>query len=634
LGSPGRVVGEDGPEDGYDGGNLKAANFTSFMKCPVTAETILDWAWNRQVSFNASVSSGIQIDSKSFSDCDPFRFRVDTVNTIAGPGFWGRLWVGEKPTVGFGVGFHSLVGMSGAAPNNFDLLRNLVMNNLKFGAPSIKVETVNGVKVGTWTVSANAKVFGSIDNVLLELQGWLSESPVLYKGMMLSPFELVTRIQVSNYPFNDTQKNLRLSFSSFTEVRAIKNDSRPIGTVNLTLYGSLNWMKNVSGTIYSASVSQNLIHLDAFGVDTKKPVDFYFTLKMDLFRAEMDAYKIAMAKGHIFNETEKIKTKIENFLDEVKKSFSYNRTIKATISDDSVRVESRSREKPSSVNSTSNATYFPAFRLNLRPIPNIRASFVRSNGSDSEIFTYAVGIFRIVEFNSEVSVKDSKSFYQFSEKTPWRRVQVDNVTYDGVLCNKITSSFNTSTGMYVRIDAYIATSEVAKSEIETLSPSKLKYTIEIGNFPYNLTDSSLALVKGVWAKTKPTFQSSSNTSAEFGKMGSFKWIRQASIDGSDSAVNVEVLGNSSMSASLGETRNGEMVEFMAFKFVASQPSSVIWDPETGVAPDEIVATDTTDPAPVPPPADKSPIEVIINDGMRLTVGLVTFIPIARILCAF
>ncbi|KAI8804697.1 hypothetical protein BJ742DRAFT_741859 [Cladochytrium replicatum] len=187
------------------------------------------------------------------------------------------------------------------------------------------------------------------------------------------------------------------------------------------------------------------------------------------------------------------------------------------------------------------------YRLGFYPWPFIRGSFFRTLDANSVtvnntgLFSLALGIVKIVEFNASISVNQSTSHVDFSGRTlNWSPIVFSNVTSVGVDGSVVTfrrafTSFSAPVvypNFYANltIDYYprdvTVLSDDGKTRI-TSGGSQIKYSFGFGNFSYQYTNSSLALVHAVWSsKFRMLRGSPTNRRAYLGidNGGYFAWL--------------------------------------------------------------------------------------------------------------
>ncbi len=130
-----------------------------------------------------------------------------------------------------------------------------------------------------------------------------------------------------------------------------------------------------------------------------------------------------------------------------------------------------------------------------------------------------------------------------------------------------------------------------------LTPNALKIDVEINNFPYQGSDTSLSLLTKVKTKTKYEMKDhtehedlgiSANESElalpapDNSTAGFFSWAETASADGQTiSVVNTRPLPDTGDDGD-EDHEAGEESRVIYFSFIAVQPKNIYWDPKVGV----------------------------------------------------
>ncbi|MHA2030092.1 MAG: hypothetical protein ACW99A_03370 [Candidatus Kariarchaeaceae archaeon] len=176
------------------------------------------------------------------------------------------------------------------------------------------------------------------------------------------------------------------------------------------------------------------------------------------------------------------------------------------------------------------------------------------------------------------------------EDVAWNPILYTTEVVDvtGANINVITAE--TSDGVLVLV-MKIAESLLDLENGVTLSPNSLKIDVEIHNFPYNTTGSSLAIKSKLKSETE--FKVEDDTTEEgtgfaFDEsqvsigLGFFSWAETAVADG-----NVISVVSSTLEATTEEEQDEDKLETeieqkIFFSFNASDAKDIVWDPKVGV----------------------------------------------------
>lgn len=187
---------------------------------------------------------------------------------------------------------------------------------------------------------------------------------------------------------------------------------------------------------------------------------------------------------------------------------------------------------PNKLDVRSKLTNETSFRFSMRtkPVPTFRAfSYHTDTSADSEFeFTYAVALLKVVEVNGTIAWNQSTSGINFfTNLRSWSPLAVANETValadgsNGTLYS-VSSSFATLDGATVNIAAYLSPSEVKIPGGGNLRPNGIKYSLDVENFNYKYENSSLALIKAIYAEHERELANKTET-VSLGEVGAFNW---------------------------------------------------------------------------------------------------------------
>jgi hypothetical protein len=561
----------------------------AFNGTTITPQTLIDWAWNRNVTTDITTKHGIRLNSSSTFQRDPFVFTIG-FQSRPWTGFYVRLYTKRgRYVMGYTYTLDRIIAHVNSTATSIELANSIPFSSCVFGSNATTSTQVDNARVFEW----NSTCRTSSNSTVVELNGMLSTQSVNFNGVELNPFEHSVKVTVRNLPTSVTSRAPKFYtvLGNVLEdgIDAKDNTNETFGFVHLNKYASIIYRKEVNGSavaLSNSSRSQQLgFQVNVTGVSAP-PLSVQLVFRTNAFQALADAYKLWLA---LPNATRTVASKTEE-------QYKSNRTVNMTdSSDDKVTVRTQGKEE----NKT--RSFAPQFTLKFKPFPHVRATFVKQNGTEVEMFSYRIGILRLVEVNAQNTVTNSTNSFSFSRDLPWIRlsttqVNVTSASGANVTLLQLSSSFTIASGAFKGLKfvftGFIGSSMFQKSDAEMISPESLKYTLTIENFPYNFTDSNLAIVKAIWSRAK-RLRGNSTSQVSVGGYGSFTWIQQAVADSMFTAVKVEMLGNSSVRvADTDNDRKDETVEFVAFKFNAITPKVVSWDPEVGVSSADIVNADS------------------------------------------
>lgn len=228
-------------------------------------------------------------------------------------------------------------------------------------------------------------------------------------------------------------------------------------------------------------------------------------------------------------------------------------------------------------------TYGQKFSFSVLGFPRIRYSFLNNTNDTTAVHTFRVGLFRVVEFNETIKISQSNSSIKLVGATPkWSNINVSEVGNSTVSIQKISSTFTEGT-FNLTLTGYVV-SDKAFYDGVNLSPTSFKYSLEMGGFDYKYQNSSLALQQGVYSVSAQNLRSASKDIQI--DNGSFSWnstilVKDANGDESSSTVNVvpiEPYGGGYSDAEDDGKDPKETIGIVTFKFNATQPSKIFWDP--------------------------------------------------------
>lgn len=219
--------------------------------------------------------------------------------------------------------------------------------------------------------------------------------------------------------------------------------------------------------------------------------------------------------------------------------------------------------------------------------PQIELQYTTSTNTSQTELAYRVEFQSIIEFlaNSTGGFQSNQtvSTYNIGD-AGWNPMNYSYV--NGVHIIKATTKDNVFTLLLKLSDTIVQSGNV------TLTPNALKIDVIINNFPYNRSDTSLALATKVKTGGETHYENSSQQVADgFAKdeqqlsvnttaaSGFFSWADKALADGN--AVNV-IHSNIVRTSNETDLGDGETATLLLFAFNAVHPKNITWDPRIGV----------------------------------------------------
>lgn len=257
-----------------------------------------------------------------------------------------------------------------------------------------------------------------------------------------------------------------------------------------------------------------------------------------------------------------------------------------SVSDDQLRFRSVSR--------SSGTKDSIEFFMNLNGFPRFKIREMAHSSDSTSIFAFRTGFLRLVEYNSTVDIRASTNALKFDgiQASQWTSLKTgthSTTTSDGANVKVVISSLISPnaqfTGLNVTLQAMF-TDSISIVNGTVLTPSGLKYSVYINNFPFQMQNSRLALVQAMWQRDS-NVTAASTQSLTIGGGGAFVWDTAITADGSASQMSVlsAISADSNAMAGLngGPTDNdgsdgdvGTSPKIIVFSF--PKAASLMWDP--------------------------------------------------------
>ncbi|KAI8847454.1 hypothetical protein BC829DRAFT_396242 [Chytridium lagenaria] len=296
------------------------------------------------------------------------------------------------------------------------------------------------------------------------------------------------------------------------------------------------------------------------------------------------------------------------------------------------------------------------YDVGVRPMPFVRAGVFRNVnaslvGNAMSTFALSVGIARVVEYNDTITLNQSTSFVDFTNRqNNWSAFTFSNATQaDGVVNRTISSTFSAPQAYPNFQASFIASHYMNERNISGQVnnsgslPFEIKFSFGFSNFDYKYQNSSLALVQLVFSEKKRNFNSTRNArnatrprSIDFEQSGIYNWVGEVIVDGGAKA---EIAADPEFYGSISDTTRGGLAPkkqdtygFMIFRVAlnGTRARSLFWDPTLAVT-DTTEVTDlssTSGPISTPRPSKAAPVyttTVIFNAVVCIFITVMLFI---------
>eukprot|EP00835_Amoeboradix_gromovi_P000398 NODE_14_length_42432_cov_0.433799.p3 type:complete len:725 gc:universal NODE_14_length_42432_cov_0.433799:30624-28450(-) len=140
------------------------------------------------------------------------------------------------------------------------------------------------------------------------------------------------------------------------------------------------------------------------------------------------------------------------------------------------------------------------FVFNLNGVPFIRAAHFDQTSDGFHRDSFRVSFLRVVEVVNGTKVEDSKNVIDLTGGyRRWSPIEFTELKNDDVTIQNFRSTLD-SNGTNITISAMISNKVLLSTEYNqtsVLTPFRLKYNVEINNFPFTSDDSELVIVKSV-----------------------------------------------------------------------------------------------------------------------------------------
>lgn len=259
------------------------------------------------------------------------------------------------------------------------------------------------------------------------------------------------------------------------------------------------------------------------------------------------------------------------------------------------------------------------FDCSVRGFPNFRLAYFTKEEDTVDGFAFRVGLLKLAEYNGTIAANDSTNAYSLrGTRGQWTAPTKEEIQADGDAKLYKLSSTMTGTGdhvnMTMRFDLFLATAGLKAGNV-TYSPSSIKYTLTVLNYPYKMANSSLAILSGIFVPN--TSRTYGSTKVNIGNNSTFDWDPTVYADGVVAPIEANrdmyeapITNTNSTNDHDDGYRSTENIDFI-YHLVKDvvHPANVTWDPSLGFD-DSDELSSPTDPSSAPRSAGVPAVNLI------------------------